>query len=172
MHTFQPYPMDMLDWNPMTKISNEWFALVSSADDKLNAMTCSWGAIGHIWGKNATTVYVRESRYTKQLLDNSDYYSICFLDPEKKDAKSTLKYLGMVSGKDEDKIKGARFDINYSEHGIPYIDQSNLVLLCKKMAAIPMTEDSIVDDSIADEFYKNGDYHTMYIGELLGVLAR
>ena len=31
MHTFQPYPIDMLDINPFTKLSKEW-ALVTAGD--------------------------------------------------------------------------------------------------------------------------------------------
>lgn len=43
MHTFQPYPIDMLDINPFTKLSKEW-ALVTAGDkEKSNTMTVSWG---------------------------------------------------------------------------------------------------------------------------------
>ena len=31
MHTFQPYPIDMLDINPFTKLGKEW-ALVTAGD--------------------------------------------------------------------------------------------------------------------------------------------
>ena len=31
MHTFQPYPMDLLEMNPFTKIGKEW-ALVSAGN--------------------------------------------------------------------------------------------------------------------------------------------
>ena len=42
MHTFQPYPIDMLDINPFTKLSKEW-ALVTAGDkEKSNTMTVSW----------------------------------------------------------------------------------------------------------------------------------
>ena len=46
MHTFQPYPIDMLDINPFTKLSKEW-ALVTAGDkEKSNTMTVSWGGTG------------------------------------------------------------------------------------------------------------------------------
>lgn len=51
MHTFQPYPIDMLDINPFTKLSKEW-ALVTAGDkEKSNTMTVSWGGTGVLWGK-------------------------------------------------------------------------------------------------------------------------
>ena len=51
MHTFQPYPIDMLDINPFTKLGKEW-ALVTAGDkEKSNTMTVSWGGTGVLWGK-------------------------------------------------------------------------------------------------------------------------
>ena len=38
MHTFQPYPIDKMEFNPFTKIGKEW-ALVS-AGDKTRCNTC------------------------------------------------------------------------------------------------------------------------------------
>ena len=39
MHTFQPYPMNMLEFNPFQKIGSEWAAVTAEADGKANAMT-------------------------------------------------------------------------------------------------------------------------------------
>lgn len=169
-HTFQPYPIEMLEWNPMNKISQEWLALVTEADGKANAMTCSWGGVGFIWNKNACTVYVRESRYSKELLDKSEYFSCCFLNPDDKESKRALKYLGMVSGRNEDKLKSAHLTVEHKGE-IPYLDEANFVILCKKMAAVPMPKEAL-DANIDGEFYKDGDYHTMYIGEIVEIVAR
>ena len=39
MHTFQPYPIDKMEFNPFTKIGKEW-ALVSAGDKtRCNTMT-------------------------------------------------------------------------------------------------------------------------------------
>ena len=57
MHTFQPYPIDMLEINPFTKLSKEW-ALVTSGDKtKSNTMTVSWGGTGVLWGKNVAFIF-------------------------------------------------------------------------------------------------------------------
>ena len=63
MHTFQPYPIDMLDITPFTKLSKEW-ALVTAGDkEKSNTMTVSWGGTGVLWGKNVVYIFVRDTRY-------------------------------------------------------------------------------------------------------------
>lgn len=100
MHTFQPYPIDMLDINPFTKLSKEW-ALVTAGDkEKSNTMTVSWGGTGVLWGKNVVFIFIRESRYTKDFIDNGEFFSLSFLSEKYRDA---LKYCGAHSGRGEDK---------------------------------------------------------------------
>ena len=66
MHQFQPYPIDLLEINPFTKISNEWMLIAAGNQEKVNAMTASWGGLGVLWGKNVAFIFVREKRYTKE----------------------------------------------------------------------------------------------------------
>lgn len=171
MHTFQPYPMSLLEWNPWEKISKEWFALTTELDGRANAMTASWGGIAHIWDRNVVMTFVRDSRYTKEILDQTEFFSACFFDPNEKSTKSTLKFLASVSGRQEDKLAEWKLDINH-QMGVPFIDQANFAILCKKIAAVPITEDSMLLPEIPEQFYKEGNYHTMYIGEILDILAR
>lgn len=167
MHTFQPYPTDLLELNPFTKIGKDWMLITAGNKEKANTMTASWGGFGVMWGKNVAYIFVRESRYTKEFLDAGDTFSLTFF----KEQHGALKYLGTVSGRDEDKIAGARFHVNYSEE-TPFIDEGNLVFICKKLSATPITADQFIDSRLTDSFYKDGDMHTMYIGEITQILAR
>lgn len=169
MHEFQPYPMDLLEFNPFTKIGKEWAAIVTEVDGKANAMTASWGSVGVLWGKNVANIFIRESRYTKEMIDNSDTFSLCFFEDTK--MHSTLSYLGQVSGRDEDKIAGARLHINHIKD-VPIIDEAKFVLICRKLSATPITADQFIDPTIKNTWYKDNDMHTMYVGEILEVLAR
>ena len=159
MHTFQPYPMNMLEFNPFQKIGSEWAAVTAEADGKANAMTVSWGGVGVMWGKNVATIYIRDSRYTKELIDASDTFSINFFEDDH--MHSTLNYLGKVSGHNEDKIAGARLHINHMT-GTPFLDEAKFVILCKKLSATRITADQFIDPTIADKWYADGDMHTMY----------
>ena len=152
MHTFQPYPMNMLEFNPFQKIGNEWAAVTAEADGKVNAMTVSWGGVGVMWGKNVATIYIRDSRYTKELIDGSDTFSINFF--EDNHMHSTLSYLG-----------------NHMMD-TPFLDEAKFVILCKKLSATRMTADQFIEPTIADKWYADGDMHTMYIGEIVDILVR
>ena len=168
MHTFQPYPIDMLDINPFTKLSKEW-ALVTAGDkEKSNTMTVSWGGTGVLWGKNVVFIFIRESRYTKDFIDNGEFFSLSFLSEKYRDA---LKYCGAHSGRGEDKWSKAGLTPAI-RHGIPYPDEANLVFLCRKMAAVPIEEASFTDKAIMHQWYGDHDMHTMYVGEIIEVAAR
>ena len=169
MHTFQPYPIDMLNMNPFTKIGKEW-ALISAGDkNKCNTMTVSWGGVGVLWGKNVVYIFIRDSLYTKEFIDNGEFFSMSFFDEKYRDA---LSYCGKESGRNvDDKFKGAGLTPAF-RHNIPYPDEANLVLLCRKMAAVPITEDTFVDPQIMPKWYSDNDMHVMYVGEIIEAVAR
>jgi len=169
MHDFQPFPIELVEINPFTKLNNQW-ALISSGNKiEYNTMTVSWGGFGVIWGKNVVYIFIRDSRYSKELIDDGVFFSMAFLDEKYKDV---LGYCGTKSGRDsDDKFADAGLTPAF-RHGIPYPDEANLVIMCKKMAAVPMPEDTFIDASIKEKWYKDGDFHTMYVGEIIEVTAR
>jgi len=168
MHTFQPYPIDLIEMNPFTKFGKEWALVTSGSKAKCNTMTVSWGGVGVIWNKNVVYIFVRDSRYTKEFIDQGEFFSLAFLDDT---YKSALSYCGAHSGRTEDKFAKAGLTPAF-RHSIPYPDEANFVLLCRKMAAVPMPAETFTDKSISKAFYKDGDFHTMYVGEIIETMAR
>ena len=168
MHTFQPFPMDLLEINVFTKFAKEWALVSAGTKAKANTMTIGWGGVGVLWGKNVAYVFVRDSRYTKELMDQGDFFSVAFLNEEYREA---LKYCGVHSGREGDKFKASGLTLA-AKHGIPYPDEANLVLLCQKMAAVPITEEHFTVSGLEEKWYKDGDYHTMYVAEIIEVLSR
>ena len=173
MHAFQPYPLDFFETHPFEKFDKQWAeVVVSDGKGGANAMTVSWGAFGTIWNKPCVTLYVRESRYTHDLLENTDKLSINFFS---EDYKQALKFLGTVSGRNENKIQEARLHDGLDDE-IPYIDEANLLFFCRKLSATPITASQILDEDILNAQYKTGkkegDFHTMYICEVMKAAAR
>ncbi len=81
-----------------------------------------------------------------------------------------LKLFGSVSGRNENKIEGARFHVNH-KRSIAFLDESNLVFLCHKLSKTLITPDSLLDPSLK-KHYTDDDYHYMYVGEIMEVMAR
>lgn len=168
MHTFQPYPIEMLEFNPFTKIGKEWAIITAGNKKKANCMTVSWGGLGVLWGKNVAFLFVRDSRYTKEFIDQGEFLSISFFEESYREA---LNICGSVSGRDADKFEKAGFHLGY-RHSIPYIDEGNFVILARKLSATRITEDSFLDAGISEKWYPTKDYHTMYVVEIIDVMAR
>ena len=168
MHTFQPYPIEVLEMNPFTKLSKEWALVTAGNKSKCNTMTISWGGVGVLWGKNVVYIFIRDSRYTKEFIDNGDFFSISFLDEGYRNA---LNYCGSHSGRNEDKFQKAGLTPAF-RHSIPYPDEANFVILCKKMAAVPITAETFTDSGIMKKWYADSDMHTMYVGEIIDLMAR
>lgn len=168
MHTFQPMPIDLIELNPFTKIGKEWALVTAGNKTAANTMTISWGGVGVLWGKNVVFIFVRDSRYTKEFLDANEFFSVTFLSEEYRDA---LNYCGSHSGRNGDKITYAGLTLA-TRHNIPYIDEGNFVLLCEKMSVTRITEDSFLLPEIKEKWYKDGDMHSMYIGEIIDLMAR
>lgn len=68
-----------LEINPFNKIGKEWMLVTSKKEDKVNAMTASWGGLGVLWNKNIAFIVLRPQRYTKEFIDSSNEFSLSFL---------------------------------------------------------------------------------------------
>ena len=77
------------------------------------------------------TVYIRPQRYTREFVDNSDYFSLTFFEGYKKE----LGILGSKSGRDCDKIKETNFDLEMLD-GQPSFKQGKMTFICKSCHCI------------------------------------
>ena len=151
-----------LPYNVFQEINKNW-TLVSAKHPQgmVNTMTASWGMMGEMWGKEAVTIYLRQHRYTREFIDAQEYFTISLFDGYKKE----LGVLGTKSGRDCDKIAEVGFDVELVE-GQPTFAQSKCVFICKKMYQddIPV---SAMKQELVDRWYGDGDFHTMYIAEIV-----
>lgn len=168
MHSFQPVDFEQTEVNPFKMIGKDWMLVTAGNEEKANTMTASWGGVGVMWGKNVAYVFIRESRFTKEFVDKEGSFSLSF--PEEKFRKE-MKFLGTVSGRDEDKIKEAGVHVGYY-NGVPYIDEGSMIMICRVMSRTPIRKEEFLDDAIDKAWYESGDYHDMYIAEITDILAR
>ncbi|MBE7030754.1 MAG: flavin reductase family protein [Ruminococcaceae bacterium] len=168
METFKKITPQELVANPFSLIGNNWMLVGAQKDNKVNAMTASWGGVGIMWGKPVAYVVLRPQRYTKEFVDTADTFSLSFPDDSHRDA---LNYFGTVSGRDEDKIAKSGLAVGY-EGDTPYFADAHTVLICKKLYAQTMQPDCFIDADIDRKCYPNHDYHTMYIAEIEQVLVK
>lgn len=147
----------------------QWFRdaelLAAGNKEKSNAMTIGWGGIGILWGRTALTVYVAEKRYTKEFMDQNEYFTVMAFDVE---YSKVLNYMGTKSGRDGDKAAALGLHTAYTANGTPYYTEADLVIECKIMYAAPFDPNGFKSD-VPKNMYANfpAGVHTMYIGEVV-----
>lgn len=161
---------EQLQENPFKMIGKDWMLITAQKDDKINTMTASWGGVGVLWNKNVVTVYIRNSRYTKEFIDNGDRFSLCVL-PES--FRKELSYCGKISGRDEDKVAKCGFTVAHKDN-VPYFEESKLVITCKKLYAQQLNAESFTEQGkeLVQKCYSDNDWHVMYIAEIESVLVK
>ncbi len=150
------------------ELKNKWMLVTASKGDQVNTMTASWGGFGIMWNKEVAFVVIRPQRYTKEFVDNSESFSLSFFNDS---FKKQLSYLGSTSGRDENKIEKAGLTVAY-EGATPYFTEAETVITVKKLYAQPMEENCFIEKDIIDKWYKDKDFHILYIAEIEKVLQK
>ena len=160
----------------MKKISYEIYAgkaaelmpksafLTTSFGGKDNTMTIGWGTAGIVWRKPIFLVLVRESRFTKGLIDQSGEFTVTF---PYGDAKEALAFCGVKSGRDMDKIAESGLTVRSGDVvKTPVLNIAGLHLECKTVYRHEMAPANLCPN-IQKDAYSNNDYHTLYFGEIV-----
>ena len=152
---------------PLYKLDKEWALLTTGNKDKYNTMTVSWGGFGTLWHKPVVTVYIRPNRYTYELLQDNDIFTLSFYED---DYKKDLGLLGSKSGREEDKISQTNLNVEFLDKGISF-KEANLTIICKKIYNQDLDINNI-DEEIKNKFYSNEPVHRMFIGEVLDIIEK
>ena len=144
--------------------------LTTKSGNKVNTMTIGWGTLGIEWGKPICTVFVRESRYTKELLDKNGEFTINV--PMGEIDKSILAVCGTKSGRDMDKFAELGLTEEAPETiSVPAIKELPLTLECKVIYKQDQDPAAIAPENDNRYYAKGtpneGDYHTAYYGQIL-----
>lgn len=144
--------------------------LTTKQAGKVNTMTIGWGTLGIEWGKPVFIAYVRKSRYTKQLLDESGEFTVNI--PYGTVDKRILGFCGTKSGRDVDKVAALGLELEEPVRiSVPGIKQLPLTLECRVLYRQQQDMKAIPAD-IVNRYYPaddtgEQDVHTAYYGEIL-----
>ncbi|HIW72943.1 MAG TPA: flavin reductase [Firmicutes bacterium] len=161
---FEIDPLE-LSGNVFRQVGRDWMLITAGRQGGFNTMTASWGGLGVLWNANVSFIFVRPSRYTYEFLEKENYYSLSFFDDGE---RRPLQFCGAHSGRDTDKMAGAGLTPVFDAPA-PYFEQSRLTLICRKMYHQDLDPANFLDPTIPNN-YKDGDYHRMYVGEIIKVL--
>lgn len=149
--------------------------LTTKADDKVNSMVIGWGTFGINWSKPVFAVYVREGRFTREMLDKNPEFTINV--PIGDFDKNIIAVCGSKSGRDIDKVAEAGLTLVEPQViSVPAVKEFPLTLECKVIYRQPQ-ELELLPASILERSYPqdvpssnpmaNRDPHVTYYGEIV-----
>ena len=148
-------------------ISDGWGLVTAGNGEKFNTMTVSWGGLGEIWGKDAVFIFIRPQRYTYEFIEKEEFFTLSFYGEEYRNA---LKICGSQSGRNTDKVANAGLTPVFIDNTVSF-EQAEYTLVCRKMASQFIDPKGFEDESI-EKNYSAGDYHKVYIGEIVKVYSK
>lgn len=139
--------------------------LTTSSNGFVNTMTIGWGTLGVDWSRPVFIAYVRESRFTHQMLQENQEFTVNI--PMGDVDRNILAVCGTKSGRDADKIASLGLHLTASDVvSVPGIREFPLTLECKVLYTQDQDLSGIPEDILA-RYYPDGDAHTVYYGQIV-----
>lgn len=149
--------------------------LTTKAGDRVNSMTISWGMLGIEWGKPIFVTVVRESRYTREMLEQNAEFTINA--PLDEYDREITNVCGSKSGRDMDKIKELNLTLEEPEKiSVPGMKELPLTLECKVIYRQLQELNGLSKEDMerfypqqmpADDIMANRDRHIAFYGEIV-----
>lgn len=161
--------------NEIMKALQKGVLLTTRSGEKINTMTIAWGALGIEWAVPVFITFVRENRYTHQMLEEHPEFTINI--PYGEFDKKILGICGTRTGREDDKIQLAGLTVVEPEViSVPAIKEMPLTLECRVIYKQDQNPQAITEEN-KRQFYpqdvegsfhgSNRDYHTAYYGEIV-----
>ena len=151
--------------------------MTTCANGRTDCMAIQWGTMGFLWGKPVFVCYVRESRFTREMLDANPEFTVNI--PIGDYDRKIMAVCGGKSGRDMDKI--AELGLTLVEGDkvkVPGIVELPLTMECKVLYR-QKQDVTLIPEDCRKKFYprkavpgmhdSEDDEHITFIGEILSV---
>lgn len=162
---FRRIDPDKIPGNIIKMLSQDWMLITAGNETRPNMMTASWGGLGFLYNKPIAFCFINPARYTYQLMETGDTYTLTFYTEAYREA---LNYCGHHSGRDTDKVQASGLTLLSLPSGAPAFQEAWLIIECRKLLSQSLIPEAISDPKVKAE-WTGKPMHKMYIGEILHV---
>lgn len=159
----------------IVKANPKGILFTTKAGDKINTMTIGWGTIGTNWAKPVFCAYIREHRYTAEMLEQNPEFTINV--PLGEFDRKIIGICGSNRGSDVDKIAASGLTpVESDVVSVPGFRELPLTLECKVIYKQLQDLDEYADE-FREDFYPqdvdsmatgaNRDPHFTVFGEIV-----
>ncbi|MDR0748286.1 MAG: flavin reductase [Tannerellaceae bacterium] len=157
------------------EISGDVFTLVSKIFPVItagnvnhyNSMTGSGGGMGVLFKKPATWSVLRSDRYTLELIQKEQRYTMSYFPEE---YRKQIMFLGSKSGRDSDKMKEVELTGIQTPSGNMTFEEARLIVECKLVQiTTPLLDDFYTQEAInwlKDTYKQASDIRKYVFGEI------
>lgn len=136
-------------------------------NEKENLITIGWLQFGVLWNEPTVNVFIRQSRYTHELLKNNDDFTLNLLPLPK--YEGALNICASTSGSYCDKFKEAKLTkIPSKLVSVSSLAEAELIMECSVIFRHNLDEKNL-SDIIINKFYNKGDYHQLLTAKILNI---
>jgi flavin reductase (DIM6/NTAB) family NADH-FMN oxidoreductase RutF len=165
-------PEEMSD-NVFTLVGKVFPVITAGKADHYNSMTASGGGLGTLFRKPTTWCILQASRYTLELIQEQQTYTMSYFPDE---YKEQIMFLGSKSGRDSEKMKEVELTSVQTPSGDMSFKEARLIIECRLTELTTPDPDDFCTQEAKDyinEAYKDASEHRKYaFGEITHVWVK
>lgn len=153
-----------------TLVGKVFPVITAGKEDHYNSMTASGGGFGMIFIKPTTWCILKATRYTLELIQKEQTYTMSYFQ---KEYKKQILFLGSKSGRGSEKMKEVELTSVQTPSGDMSFKEARLIIECKLTQITTAHPDDFYsqeDKDAINEAYKEGNVYRKYVfGEITHV---
>ena len=147
--------------------------ITAGKEDHYNSMTSSLGGLGILFKKPTTWCILRADRYTLEMIQKEQTYTLSYFPNE---YKEQILFLGSKSGRDSEKMKEVELTSVQTPSGDMSFKEARLIIECKLTEITTANPNDFYSQEAKDwinEAYKEAnDYRKLVFGEITHVWVK
>jgi flavin reductase (DIM6/NTAB) family NADH-FMN oxidoreductase RutF len=159
--------------NIFTLVGKDLYVITAGKEDHYNSMTGSGGGFGLFFRKPTTWCLLRTDRYTLELIEEEQTYTLSYFPDE---YKKQIMFLGNKSGRDSEKMKEVELTSVRTPSGDISFIEAKLIIECKLTALTTVDPNDLYSQEAKDftkEEYKDANhYRKLAFGEITSVWVK
>jgi flavin reductase (DIM6/NTAB) family NADH-FMN oxidoreductase RutF len=159
--------------NIFTLVGKDFTVITAGKEDHYNSMTASGGGLGLLFKKPTTWCILRANRYTLEMIQKEQTYTMSYFPNE---YKEQILFLGSKSGRDSEKMKEVELTSVQTPSGDMSFKEARLIIECKLTALTTANPNDFCTQEAKDylnEAYKEAsDYRKYVFGEITHVWVK
>ena len=160
-------------YNVFTLAGKDFFAITAGKEDHYNSMIGSGGGLGVLLKKPTTWCILRADRYTLEMIQKEQTYTLSYFPNE---YKEQILFLGSKSGRDSEKMKEVELTSIQTPSGNMSFQEAKLIIECKLTALTTANPNDFYPQEAKDfinEAYKEANVYRKFVfGEITRVWVK